>query len=195
MYIYPSKLWVKVRIEGERVLQSLKEKTPSYTKEKGKELALNVFAAGVMRSVKGIASNAGKIYDKAERFFGKTNASKTTLPPSNTNSNNSIVKIIEKNTGAYKDKKYIFSQKKLASYLQSNEPHRIIAQGKEFRDVDRIIKTYGGSKKDWVKMSSSKTNISGSDLHFETHWVQNIKTGQKVEIKTVKVKGNWYVEQ
>jgi len=72
------------------------------------------------------------------------------------------------------------------------ESSRIIAGAKsttKFRDVDRIVETYGGMKEDWVKISSSKIDsIVYDSLEFETHWVENLRTGQKVEFKTIKIK-------
>jgi RHS repeat-associated protein len=52
-----------------------------------------------------------------------------------------------------------------------------------FRDVDRIVKTYGGEAGDWVKKSSSKY-VARDGSVFEIHWVENLRTGKKVELKT-----------
>jgi hypothetical protein len=100
--------------------------------------------------------------------------------------------VIERNTGITLDKKALSSRRQLASSLQMQESSRIIAGAKsttKFRDVDRIVETYGGMKEDWVKISSSKIDsIVYDSLEFETHWVENLRTGQKVEFKTIKIK-------
>jgi hypothetical protein len=52
-----------------------------------------------------------------------------------------------------------------------------------FRDAGRVASEYGGNPADWVKKTS--TSFSAKDgATFETHWVENIKTGQRVEFKT-----------
>jgi hypothetical protein len=74
----------------------------------------------------------------------------------------------------------------LASQQQMGESGRIIAGGKHsvpFRDAQRIVDTYGGSINEWVKKSSSAyTGVDG--FKFETHWVENLVTGTRVEFKT-----------
>lgn len=52
-----------------------------------------------------------------------------------------------------------------------------------FRDAQRIAQQYGGNAADWVKKTSS-SYPSRDGTRFETHWVENIRTGQRVEIKT-----------
>ncbi len=52
-----------------------------------------------------------------------------------------------------------------------------------FRDAARVAKEYGGGIQDWVKKSSS-SSVSTNGVSFETHWVENVKTGQRVEFKT-----------
>jgi len=52
-----------------------------------------------------------------------------------------------------------------------------------FRNAGQTAQKYGGNAADWVKKSSSHYNdATGAD--FETHWVENVKTGQRVEFKT-----------
>ena len=52
-----------------------------------------------------------------------------------------------------------------------------------FRGAKRIAEEYGGDAADWVKRrSSSYTARDGAK--FETHWVENIRTGERVEFKT-----------
>jgi hypothetical protein len=80
-------------------------------------------------------------------------------------------------------------RKKLAHESQMTEEGTIIAgSGSKsiFRDADRIAKTYGGSSSDWVKKSSTSADL-GNGYHIETHWVENIKTGKRVEFKTKEV--------
>lgn len=76
--------------------------------------------------------------------------------------------------------------KSLASQSQMSEAGTIMAGpgGRvPFRDAPRVAEQYGGSASDWVKKTSpSYTARDGAQ--FETHWVENIKTGQRVEFKT-----------
>lgn len=74
----------------------------------------------------------------------------------------------------------------LASEAQMSEVGQIIAgvgAKKGFRGAPRIARTFGGRPEDWVKKSSS-TYKTRDGVLFETHWLENIKTGQKVEFKT-----------
>ena len=76
--------------------------------------------------------------------------------------------------------------KALASEQQIGDVGRVIAgQGSKtaFRDAERIAREYGGSAADWVKKSSSSYAARDGTL-FETHWVENLRTGQRVEFKT-----------
>ena len=51
-----------------------------------------------------------------------------------------------------------------------------------FRNEDRIVRHYGGEIGEWVKKTSSDfTTKSGQ--HIELHWVENMKTGKRVEYK------------
>ena len=52
-----------------------------------------------------------------------------------------------------------------------------------FRDAGRVAQEYGGNPADWVKKTSS-SYTARDGVQFETHWVENIKTGQRVEFKT-----------
>lgn len=52
-----------------------------------------------------------------------------------------------------------------------------------FRDAQRVAQQYGGNAADWVKKTSS-SYTARDGVKFETHWVENIKTGQRVEFKT-----------
>lgn len=77
-------------------------------------------------------------------------------------------------------------QKQLASEAQMAEAGRVIAgigSDVAFRDAARVAQQYGGAAADWVKKSS--TSFRAADgTRFETHWVENVTTGQKVEFKT-----------
>jgi len=77
-------------------------------------------------------------------------------------------------------------KKALASEQQMGEIGEVIAgSGSEavFRDAQRVATQYGGEAGDWVKMSSS-SYAAPDATKFATHWVENIKTGQRVEFKT-----------
>lgn len=74
----------------------------------------------------------------------------------------------------------------LASENQMNEAGHIMAGpgGRvPFRNAEAVAREYGGSALDWVKKTSSSYTPSNS-APFQTHWVENLKTGQRVEFKT-----------
>lgn len=52
-----------------------------------------------------------------------------------------------------------------------------------FRDAQRIAAEHGGNPADWGKMTSS-SHTARDGVTFETHWVENVRTGQRVEFKT-----------
>jgi hypothetical protein len=64
---------------------------------------------------------------------------------------------------------------------------------KTLDDAGRLARQYGGDPADWAKMGSKSSAEHGvqtsAGKYFETHWYQNIKTGQVVEIKT-KIEGH-----
>lgn len=78
--------------------------------------------------------------------------------------------------------------KQLASQQQLGESGIIIAgkgslKNTPLRDASRLANDYGGNPQDWVKKSS--TSYKPKDkTHVETHWYENIMTGEKVEPKT-----------
>ena len=77
-------------------------------------------------------------------------------------------------------------QKSLASQAQMGEAGVIMAGpgGRiAFRDAPRVAQQYGGSASEWVKKTSS-TYVARDGRHIETHWVENIRTGERVEFKT-----------
>ena len=61
----------------------------------------------------------------------------------------------------------------------------VIAGGsshKIFRDEPRVISTYGGQLGDWAKKSSTNfTTVTCQKV--EIHWVENLKTAERVEHK------------
>jgi hypothetical protein len=60
---------------------------------------------------------------------------------------------------------------------------------KAFRDASRVAAEYGGDPNHWVKMSSSGFRAADRTA-FQTHWIENIMTGQQVEMKvTIDVLG------
>ncbi|GEM_PF-2767682 len=84
-------------------------------------------------------------------------------------------------------KDYCRLQKYLASEQQMGEVGVIIAGGiglAKFRDALRIAELYGGTADNWVKKSSNSAYIALDGVHFQTHWVENLLTGQRVEFKT-----------
>ena len=64
---------------------------------------------------------------------------------------------------------------------------------KALLDADRLAQQYGGNPGDWAKMGSESSAAHGVQTpagdNFETHWYQNVNTGQVVEIKT-KIAGH-----
>ena len=54
--------------------------------------------------------------------------------------------------------------------------------------TNKLCRDYGGSPADWAKMRSDSSATHGTTTpaggNFETHWYQNIQTGQAVEFKT-----------
>ena len=76
--------------------------------------------------------------------------------------------------------------KSLASQYQMGESGTVLAGpgGRvPFRSADRVASEYGGSATDWVKRTSS-SYLGRDGVVFETHLVENVKTGQRVEFKT-----------
>lgn len=62
---------------------------------------------------------------------------------------------------------------------------RVIAKGRKIRDLERLLKKYGGKPSSWVKKSSPPIEENG-DL-YEYHWYEHQGTG-RFEIKRKKVK-------
>jgi hypothetical protein len=60
-------------------------------------------------------------------------------------------------------------------------------------DAQRLSQQYGGNPADWAKMGGESSAVHGVQTpagnNFETHWYQNMRTGQVVEIKT-KITGH-----
>jgi len=77
-------------------------------------------------------------------------------------------------------------QKQLASEAQMGEAGTVMAGGRSgtvFRDAERFAKTYGGKADEWVKKTTNSFRAKDGNL-FETHWVENLRTHQRVEFKT-----------
>lgn len=78
-------------------------------------------------------------------------------------------------------------EKKLASEQQMNENGAAFAgtgTSEPFRGSGKIAAANGGDAGDWVKKSSSQyTSRDGTT--FETHWVENVRTGEKIQQKTI----------
>lgn len=76
--------------------------------------------------------------------------------------------------------------RQLASEQQVGEAGTAMAgagTSTELRAASRLADQYGGSASDWAKIGGS--SYRGADgLQFETHWYENIRTGQRVEFKT-----------
>lgn len=74
---------------------------------------------------------------------------------------------------------------KLASEAQMSQAGRIIMR--DLHSGPRLAQQYGGKATDWVKKTSSPFSKNGK--MFETHWYENLSTGQRVEFKTKLIQG------
>ena len=77
--------------------------------------------------------------------------------------------------------------KQLASQQQLGEKGTTIAgpgAKQPFRDAKRAARDHGGDPADFVKKSSSSHATPGG-TKFETHFIENTKTGQRFEHKTI----------
>jgi hypothetical protein len=61
---------------------------------------------------------------------------------------------------------------------------RVIAKGKQIREVKRLVAQYGGRASKWVKKSSPQIEIA--DKKIEYHWYEHSGIG-RFEIKKVQV--------
>ena len=76
-------------------------------------------------------------------------------------------------------------EKALASEAQMGEAGITMAgasRGTPFRGGQRAAQDHGGDAADWVKKSSS-SSASRDGTKFETHWIENTKTGERAEFK------------
>jgi hypothetical protein len=76
--------------------------------------------------------------------------------------------------------------KQLASIAQMGEEGIVIAgggSGTGFRNAGAYAARYGGEASDWAKKSSSVYRAADGTA-FETHWVENLRTGARVDFKT-----------
>lgn len=62
---------------------------------------------------------------------------------------------------------------------------RAIAKGRAIRDLDRLVRVYGGQTSMWLKKSSPPIEIGGE--FFEYHWYEQHGIG-RFEVKIKKVK-------
>jgi len=93
--------------------------------------------------------------------------------------------------GAHSAADAVRLNKSLAGQQQMGEAGARMAgqgTGKVFRDAGRVAQEYGGNPQDWVKVTSS-SHVAPDGVQFETHWVENIRTGQRVEWKTKIIGG------
>jgi hypothetical protein len=56
---------------------------------------------------------------------------------------------------------------------------RVIAKGRGIRDVDRLVRRYGGRAAGWVKKSSPILRITGR--RAEVHWYEHAGIGRVEE--------------
>ena len=61
---------------------------------------------------------------------------------------------------------------------------RVIAKGKQIREVKRLVAQYGGRASKWVKKSSPQIEIA--DKKIEYHWYEHSGIG-RFEIKEVQI--------
>ncbi len=61
---------------------------------------------------------------------------------------------------------------------------RVIAKGNRRRDVQRLVRTYGGKVSQWVKKNSPRFEIG--KYHYEYHWYEHPGIG-RVEVKRQRV--------
>ena len=61
---------------------------------------------------------------------------------------------------------------------------RVIAKGTRIRDVGRLVATYGGRSSKWLKKSSRRFEVDGTQ--YEYHWYEHHGVG-KVEMKRKRV--------
>jgi hypothetical protein len=77
--------------------------------------------------------------------------------------------------------------KSIENQQYMKETGRLIAgpgANNPFKDVTFKIKEYGGSAEDWVKMKSSSYKAPDGKV-IESHWIENVKTGERQEFKSV----------
>lgn len=61
---------------------------------------------------------------------------------------------------------------------------RVIAKGRRIRDLERLLREYGGSSSMWTKRSSPVVEIGGEE--YEYHWYEHHGIG-RFEVKKRKV--------
>ena len=71
---------------------------------------------------------------------------------------------------------------KLTRRMQSQS--RVIAKGKNIRDVKRLVEQYGGRASKWTKKSSPEIEIAGKGIEY--HWYEYPGIG-RFEVKEVQI--------
>jgi len=61
----------------------------------------------------------------------------------------------------------------------------VIAKGRGIRDLNRLVRNYGGKPSLWTKKSSPPVEVDG--ILYEYHWYEHHGIG-RFEIKRVKVR-------
>jgi hypothetical protein len=74
----------------------------------------------------------------------------------------------------------------LCNQEQMSQPGKIIAgpgAKKAFKNAEKFAQDFGGSTEDWVKKTSTDRVLSDGKK-WQIHWVENLKTGQRVNFKS-----------
>lgn len=68
--------------------------------------------------------------------------------------------------------------------LHRLHPSSVIARGRGIRDIDRLVRLYGGETKRWSKRKGPR--FSESDETFEYHWYEHHGLG-RFEMKRKRI--------
>ena len=84
-------------------------------------------------------------------------------------------------------------KQKLAEEQQLNENGIITHRGGNdstrsdyFRDAEKFAQQYGGKVEEWVKKSRTSFDTSSNSL-IQTHWTENLVTGQRLTTKVKEI--------
>jgi hypothetical protein len=61
---------------------------------------------------------------------------------------------------------------------------RVIAKGKQIRDVKRLVAQYGGRPSKWIKKSSPQIDFASKRIEY--HWYEHTGIG-RFEVKEVQI--------